>query len=336
MTVDMSVRYLGLELAHPVVPGASPLADDLDTVRRLEDAGAAAITLRSLFEEQLNEVQMTAHDFLDGFAEGHAEALSYFPGTADYVLGPDKYLEQIRRIREAVDVPVIASLNGVSLGGWLHHAKLIEQAGAHALELNLYTLSTDPRVTAAAIEAQELEVVRAVLDGISIPVAVKLSPYYSALPSFVRGLEQAGAHGVILFNRLYEADIDPEALELDRTLHLSEPSELLPRLRWLAILSARTELDLAVTGGVHDATGALKAIMAGATAVQMVSALLRHGPEHLTGVVAGLRAWLEEHEYDSVREACGCMNDARAPDTSPLTRANYIGMLQSWARSRQG
>jgi len=333
MTVDLKTRYLGLELDHPIMPGASPLADDLDTVRRLEDAGAAAITMRSLFEEQLNAVQIAFQDFVDGFGEGHAEAMGgYFPSTADYALGPDGYLEQLRRIRAAVRVPVIASLNGVSLGGWTHHARLIEQAGASALELNMYTLVTEPRVNAATVEARQLEVVRAVLDEVTIPVAVKLSPYYSALPSFVHALEEAGVAGVVLFNRLYEADIDPEALELDRKLQLSHPGELLPRLRWLAILSSRAEMSLTCSGGVHDAMGALKAIMAGATAVQMVSALLRHGPAHLTSVIDGLRQWLDEHEYAAIGEACGCMNDARAPDPSALTRANYISLLQSWRR----
>ncbi|MFW5921430.1 MAG: dihydroorotate dehydrogenase-like protein [Polyangiales bacterium] len=334
MTVDLRTRYLGLELPHPVMPGASPMVDDLDTVRRLEDAGAAAIVMHSLFEEQLTADQMAAHELYDAPGEGHAEALGYFPATADFALGPDAYLEQIRKIREAVDVPVIGSLNGVSMGGWTHHAQLIEDAGASALELNMYTLPSDPAIDARAMEAQQLEIVRAVHAEVRIPIAVKLSPFYSALPAFVRALEAEGVSGVVLFNRLYEPDIDPESLELDRTLHLSDPSELLVRLRWLAILSSRTELSLAASGGVHDAMGALRAIMAGASAVQMVSALLRHGPRQLANVVTELRTWLEEHEYESLRQATGSMNDARAPDPSAYERANYIHLLQSWHGAR--
>lgn len=334
MSVDLRTEYLGLKLAHPVMPGPSPLADDLDSVRRLEDAGAAAITLRSLFEEQMTAAQLAFNDFLYGCCHGHAESMGgYFPATADFVLGPDRYLEHLQRVRASVNVPVIASLNGVSLGGWIEHASLIEQAGAHALELNMYTLVTEPRMSASAVEARQLEVVHAVLDKVDIPVAVKLTPYYSSLPSFVHRLEEAGAAGVILFNRLYEADIDCEQLELDRTLRLSHEGELLPRLRWLAILSSRTRLSLTCSGGVHEREGALKAIMAGATGVQMVSALLRHGPERLTAVVDGLREWLDVHGYASIDQARGCMNDERAPDPSAFTRANYISLLQSWRRS---
>lgn len=333
MTADLSTRYLGLDLAHPIVPGASPLADDLDTVRRLEDAGAPAIVMRSLFEEQLVAEQVAAHTLLDAPGEAHAEAVSYFPATADYVLGPDSYLDQIRRIREAVDLPVIGSLNGVSPGGWIRHARLIQDAGASALELNMYTLVSNPDIGAAAMEATQLDIVRAIRRELTIPLAVKLSPFYSALPSFVRALETAGADGVILFNRLYEPDIDVETLELDRRLALSHPSELLMRLRWLAILSSRSRLDLAASGGVHDWIGALKAVMAGATAVQMVSALLRHGPSRLTEVVDGLQRWLDQHEYHSLAQARASMNDAHAPDPSAFERANYIDLLQSWHRA---
>lgn len=327
MSFDMTTTYLGLQLSHPVMPGASPLADDLDTVRRLEDAGAAAICMRSLFEEQLTTQQMISHELFDAPSELNAEALSYFPSTADFALGPDAYLEQLARIRAAVDVPVIGSLNGVSLGGWIDHATLIEQAGASALELNMYNLAADPEVTAAELERRQVEVVRAVRRAVTIPVAVKLSPFYSALPSFVRALEAEGVAGVILFNRLYEPDIDPEQLELDRTLHLSTPSELLLRLRWLAILSSRTKLSLACSGGVHDTLGAIKAIMAGASAVQIVSALLRHGVDRLGQVVRELRAWFEEHEYTSLEEARASMDDAHAPNPSIYQRANYVQLL---------
>lgn len=327
MSFDMTTEYLGLALHNPVMPGASPLADDLDNVRRLEDAGAGAICMRSLFEEQLASQQMSAHEFFDSHGEGHAEALDYFPGTGDFVLGPDAYLEHISKVRDAVDVPVIASLNGVSLGGWIRYATLIEQAGAHALELNMYTLVSDPDRSAASIETEQLEIVRAILSKVSIPVAVKLSPFYSALPNFVRELERLGVAGVILFNRLYEPDIDPEELELERRLYLSTPGELLLRLRWLAILSSRTRVSLAASGGVHTSLGAIKAILAGATAVQMVSALLRNGVDQLAVVIKELGQWFDEHEYANIDEARGSMDDSRAPNPSAYERANYIQLL---------
>jgi dihydroorotate dehydrogenase (fumarate) len=335
VTVDLSTEYLGLRLTHPIMPGASPLVDDMDTVKRLEDAGAAAIVMHSLFEEQLLADQMAAHHLMDAPSEGHAEALGYFAPTADYALGPDAYLDQIRRIRAAVDVPVIGSLNGTTVGGWIEHARLIEQAGAQALELNMYQLPSDPDTDATAVEADQLEVVRAVCAKATIPVAVKLSPFYSALPAFVRALGAAGAAGVLVFNRLYEPDIDPETLELDRVLRLSTPDDLLLRLRWLAILSSRIEgMSLGCTGGVHGPVHALKALLAGAHGVQMVSALLQHGPGHLRSVVEGLRTWFDEHGYTSVAEARGSMNDARAPDPSAYERANYIHLLSSWHGTR--
>jgi dihydroorotate dehydrogenase (fumarate) len=335
VTVDLSTDYLGLRLAHPLMSGASPLVDDMDTVRSLEDAGAAAIVMHSLFEEQIVAEQMAAHHLLDSPAEGHAEALGYFPATADYALGPDAYLDQIRRIREAVDVPVVGSLNGTSVGGWIEHARLIEQAGAHALELNMFQLPANPHMDAAAVEGQQLEVVRAVCEAVQIPVAVKLSPFYSALPAFVHALRKAGAAGVLIFNRLYEPDIDPETLELDRVLRLSTPDDLLLRLRWLAILSPRAEgLSLGCTGGVHGPLHAVKAIMAGAHGVQMVSALLQKGPAHLRSVVDGLRTWFEEHDYASVEQARGSMDDSRAPDPSAYERANYIHLVAGWHRTR--
>lgn len=328
--MDLTTRYLGLTLANPIMPGASPLPGDLDTVKRLEDAGASAIVMNSLFEEQLALEQMAGHRLLDGHDEGYAEALSYFPTTSDYKLDSDAYLEQIRKIRAAVSVPVIGSLNGVSLGGWVNHARSIQEAGAHALELNMYELAADPSEDAAALEARQLRIVRAVLAGISIPVAVKLSPFYSALPSFVRALEEAGVGGVVLFNRLYQPDIDPENLELARTLHLSTSSELPMRLRWLAILSPHARLSLAASGGVHEPLDAVKALMAGATTVQLVSSLLRHGPGHLKIVLDGLRAWLEEHEYESAAQLRGSMNHARCPNPGAYERGNYVQLLQSW------
>lgn len=330
MAVDLSTTWLGLALKHPLMVGASPLVDNLDTVRALEDAGASALTMHSLFEEQLVAEQLAAHRHFDGPAESFAEAQSWFPATGDFKLGPDAYLEQIRKVKAAVKVPVIGSLNGSTPGGWIRYAKLIEQAGASALELNLYSLAADPSQDAHAVERQQLEVVREVKKAVKVPLAVKLSPFYSSLPSFVRQLEAEGVAGLVLFNRLYQPDIDVEALTLDRVLHLSDRSELLLRLRWLAILSPHTRLSLAASGGVHSQLDAVKALMAGAGSVQVVSELLTKGPARLEELVAGLGSWLAEHEYESVAQLVGSMNLARAPDPSGYERANYVKLLQSW------
>lgn len=326
----LATTWLGLSLEHPLVTGASPLVDDLDMVRRLEDAGAAAITMHSLFEEQLVLEQMAAHRYLDLQQDSDAEAGTWFPATSDFVLGPDQYLEQIRRIRAAVKVPVVGSLNGWSAGGWLEYARLIEQAGAHALELNLYFLPSDPARDANDFEANQLAIVKKVKQGVKIPVAVKLSPFYSSLPNFASRLEAEGVKGVVLFNRFYQADIDPEQLALQRILQLSDSSELLLRLRWLAILSAKTKLSLAASGGVHDTLDVVKALMAGAGTVQLVSELLRHGPSRLTAIRKGLSVWLDEHEYSSVSQLMGSMNLVKVPDASGYERANYIKLLQGW------
>ncbi len=330
MAADLKTKWLGLELAHPLITGASPMVDDLDVVRRLEDAGAAAITMHSLFEEQLVAEQLAAHRHIDGTANLSGEAQSWFPSTADFKLGPDAYLDQIRKVRAAVKVPVIGSVNGSTMGGWIRYARLIEQAGAHALELNLYALPADPAQDAAAIERQQLEIVREVRKSVKVPVAVKLSPFYSSLPAFVRALEAEGVAGLVLFNRLYQPDIDVEALQLDRVLQLSDRSELLLRLRWLAIVSPATKLSLACSGGVQEPADAVKALMAGAGTVQLVSELLRKGPSRLKELVQGLKAWLDEHEYDSVAQLTGSMNLKRAPDPSSYERANYVKLLQSW------
>ena len=329
MKLDLSTRYLGLELAHPLVAGAGPLTADLAQIRALEDAGAAAIVLRSLFEEQITGQQLSAARNLYGHAES-SEATSWFPDTDVFALGPQEYLEHVRKAREAVQVPVIASLNGTTSGGWVHYARLMQEAGASALELNLYDVPTDPDANAAAVEGRLLALVREVRAAISIPLAIKLSPFFSSLPAFVRQLEQAGVNGAVLFNRFYQPDINLEALELQRTLRLSDPSELLLRLRWLAVLSPQTKLSLAASGGVHGGRDALKALMAGAHSVQLVSALLQHGPGRLRIVLAELREWLEEHEYDSIATLRGSMNLARCPDPAHYERANYMALLNSW------
>jgi dihydroorotate dehydrogenase (fumarate) len=324
----LTTNYLGLSLAHPVVPGASPLADDIDTVLKLEDAGAPAIVMRSIFEEQIALEQMAAHRHLDAHVD--AEMSSAFPDTDVFALGLDAYLEQLRRIRARTQLKVIGSLNGVTPGGWLDYARKVEAAGAHALELNLYSIPSDPKRSAQELEEEQISTVREVVKAVKLPVAVKLSPYYSSLPHFVRGLEQAGAAGVVLFNRVYQADIDPLKLEAQRTLHLSTSDELLLRLRWLAILSPQTKLDLSASGGVHTVTDVVKAVMAGAHAVQAVSSLLKHGPSHLKSLVEGLKAFLEAQEYGSLAEMRGNMNRARSPNPQAYERSDYIHILQSW------
>lgn len=326
----LTTTWLGLTLEHPLMPGASPLVDHLDMVKRLEDAGASAITMHSLFEEQLVAEQMAAHTHMGQLENADAEASSWFPSTSDFVLGPDQYLEQIRRIKAAVKVPVIGSLNGSSPGGWLEYAKLIEQAGANALELNLYSLPSNPDRDSATIEAEQLEIVRAVKRAVKIPIGVKLSPFYSSLPNFAKRLEAEGVAGLVLFNRLYQPDIDPENFALLRVLHLSDPGELLMRLRWLAILSSTTHLQLAASGGVHDTLDAVKALMAGAHAVQIVSELLKRGPERIAQMKRALSNWLDEHEYDSLQQLIGNMNLKHVPDASGYERANYVKLLQGW------
>jgi dihydroorotate dehydrogenase (fumarate) len=326
--ISLATRYLGLELANPIVPGASPLADDIDEVLLLEDAGASAIVMRSIFEEQIDLEQMAAHRHMDGRAD--AESRGAFPDTDIFALGLDAYLDQLRRLRERTSLKVIGSLNGVTPGGWTAYARRIEAAGAHGLELNLYSIPADARLSARDLEEQQLATVREVTRAVGLPVAVKLSPYYSSLPHFVQALEDSGAKAVVLFNRFYQADIDPVRLEAARTLHLSTPDELLLRLRWLAIVSPQTRLELAASGGVHAPLDVVKAIMAGARAVQVVSSLLRHGPGHLRQLVDGLRAFLEQEEYPSLDAMRGNMNHARSPDPGAYERSDYMQLLSSW------
>lgn len=330
--MDLSTTYLGMPLPHPFMPGASPMADDLDTVKQLEEAGAAAIVMHSLFEEQVLQEQWAGLHHLDVHAESSAEARSYFPRPHDYALGPGQYLEQIARIKGAVRVPVIASLNGTTTGGWIAYARRIEEAGADALELNVYHVSTDPNETAEMVEARVLDILRAVKRTVTIPVAVKLSPFYSALAHLAAALDEAGADGLVLFNRFYQPDIDAGTLEIVPTLELSTSAELRQRLVWLPVLSHQVRASLAVTGGVHTALDAIKAVMAGAHAVQMVSALLLRGPRYLHTVRQQMEMWMEAHEYMSLRQMQGSMNLARCPDPAAFERGNYIRVLQGWTR----
>jgi len=328
--MNLRTTYLGLDLEHPLMPGASPLVDDLGTVRALEDAGASAIVMHSLFEEQLAGEQTSRTEFVEAFEHAHGEAASYFPDAGDYHLGPDRYLEQVRKIKETVGVPVIGSLNGTTAQGWLSYADLIQQAGADALELNFYYVATDPDESSTEIERRLVEIVKVVRGKVTIPLAVKLSPFFSSLPHLAKELVAAGADGLVLFNRFYQPDIDPEMLEAVPRLHYSTSDELLLRVRWLAILSGRIQCSLAATGGVHTSQDALKAVMAGAHAVQLVAALLKNGPSHLTQVRRELGHWLEECEYESLDQAHGSMSLERSPNPQAFERGNYVRALMSW------
>lgn len=326
--MDLSSNYMGLNLPHPIVAGAGPLADDLSVARQLEDAGVAMIVLHSLFEEQLAQEQL-AGESAEQHNESFAEALSYFPDPEQYDLGPDEYLRHLARVKQAVDVPVAASLNGVTPGGWLRYARLMAEAGADALELNVYMLATDPHETAQAIEDRTIEMVRQVTASVEIPVAVKLSPFYTSLPNIALRLVDAGARGLVIFNRFYQPDIDLENLEVMR-INLSGSGELLPRLRSVAILHGRIAASLAITGGVHTPEDAVKSVMVGADAVQMVSALLAQGPRHVTHIRDGLAHWLEENEYQSIHELRGSMSLLKSPNPAAYERANYMRLLHSY------
>jgi dihydroorotate dehydrogenase (fumarate) len=328
--MNLTTDYLGLTLPNPIVVGASPLSDDLDTVKRLEDAGAAAIVLRSLFEEQIVREEMAEFVHLDGHGESSAEAGSFFPSPHAFALGPHAYLEHLRRVKRAVRIPVIASLNGSSQGGWIEYAQLMAQADADALELNLYRISSDPDLDGASIERASVDTVKAVRESVTIPVAVKLSPFYTAFAHVARALDGAYADGLVLFNRFYQPDIDVEELAAVRSLHLSDSSELRLRLHWIAMLAGRVRASLAVTGGVHTALDVVKATMAGAHVTQMVSALLMRGPGHVRTVLQDLDRWLVEHEWESLAAMRGNMSFSKVPDPDAYERANYMLMLQTW------
>ncbi len=327
--MDLSIDYMGLKLANPIVAGASPLVDRLDAVRQLEDAGVGAIVMHSLFEEQIETERRMTFDHFDDTSSWNAEASTFMVAADGFKLGPEAYLDQIRKLKRAVEVPIIASLNGTTSGGWLTYATYIEEVGADALELNVYDVVTDPAETSERVEARLVQLLKLVKSTVKIPVAVKLSPFFTALPGLARRLEVAGAGALVIFNRFYQPDIDPERLEVVR-IALSSPAELLLRLRWLAVLSSQLSIPLAVTGGVHSGLDVIKAIMAGATTTQMVSALLHNGPRHVATVKDEVVRWMTEHEHDSIRAMCGSMNLARCPDPRAFERANYLKMLQSW------
>jgi dihydroorotate dehydrogenase (fumarate) len=319
-----------MKLPHPIMAGASPLSDELDMVRQLEDAGSATIVLRSLFEEQIVREQMAEMRYQDGTSESFGEATTYFPSAEMFVLGPDEYLNHLRRVKEAVNIPVIASLNGSTLGGWLSYGRLMEQGGADALELNVYHAVLDPQKSGAEIERDTVAMVHEVKRSVKIPLAVKLSAFFTSFAHFALELDREGADGLVMFNRFYDADIDVQELQVTRTLRLSDSSELLLRLRGVAALAPLVKGSLAVTGGVHSALDIVKSTMAGAHVTQMVSALLKNGPAYLRRVRGDLESWMEENEWSSLAEMRGNMSVDKAPNPKEYERANYMMMLQSW------
>ena len=327
---DLSTTYLGLQLTNPLVASASPLSKRVDTVQRLEEAGIAAVVMHSLFEEQIIRESHALDHYLSHGTETFAEALTYLPDVGTYSIGPELYLERIYRLKRAVQVPVIGSLNGVSSGGWIDYARMIEEAGADALELNIYYLPVDFDISSADLEDSYVALVRDIRKTINIPIAVKLSPYFTALPRFTQRLVQAGANGLVLFNRFYQPDIDLEELEVVPNLTLSTSNDLRLPLRWTALLSGRVEADFAVTGGVHTAEDVLKTMMVGANVAMMASALLMYGPLHVAEVLKSMEFWMEQHEYESLTQMRGSMRQAAVAEPGAFERANYMKVLGSY------
>jgi len=337
MTVDLRTRYLGLELRSPIVASASPLNGEPVTAALVERAGAAAIVLPSLFEEEILHDEIELNRSLEQGTEHFAEALDYFPAVDAFVGPADRYLAGLERIKAQSTVPVIASLNATTAGGWIRYARLMQDAGADALELNLYRVAADPRRTAAEMEAADLELIAAVRGSVTIPLAIKLSPYYSALSNFAAAARGAGADGFVLFNRFYQPDLDLDTLEVVPRLELSQPWEMRLPVRWIAILRPQLgpDVSLAASSGVHTGTDVVKGLMVGADVVMMTSALLRHGPEHVGTVEAELREWMTEREYASVEQLRGSASQATAENPSAFERANYMRTLRSWVAPRE-
>lgn len=328
---DLSTTYMGIRLKNPIVPSAGPLTRTLDGVRRLEDAGAAAVTLPSLFEEQIEMEAEQLARFMDAGMYINPEAPMPFVPLDEFRRGPKEYVEHIRKASQAVNIPVIASLNGISPGGWTGYARQFQEAGAAAIELNVYYIDTDPRLTGAEVEQRYLDVLRQVKDSVTIPVAVKIGPFFSALPHMAAELDAAGANGLVLFNRFYQPDLDIEALDVCPHLVLSQSDELRLPLRWVAILYGKIRASLALTTGVHTAHDALKALMAGADVANVCSVLLKGGPGKIGELLSGMATWMEEHEYASVGELKGTLSQKSSPDPAAFERANYMKVLQSYA-----
>jgi dihydroorotate dehydrogenase (fumarate) len=330
-TIDLSTNYLGLKLKNPLVASSSPMCEDVGNVRRMEDSGAAAVVLQSLFEEQITVDSDELDRFLTEGSELSAESVTHFPELTHRVMGPDAYLAHIAKCKQAVKIPVIASLNGSTQGGWLKFAKQIEQAGADALELNIYYIPVDPEVPGAVVEQQYVDLVKSVHEQVKIPVAVKLGPYFSSLANMAKKLDAAGANGLVLFNRFYQPDYDLESLEVVPNLILSNSHELLLRLHWVAVLYGTIKADLALTGGVHSAPDVVKSMMAGAKVAMMTSALLKRGITYLDTLITELLVWMGEHEYDSIHQMQGSMSRNAVPQPAAFERANYMKVLSSYA-----
>lgn len=328
--VDLRTTYLGMTLENPLVASSSPLTQKVDTIKRLEESGVAAVVMYSLFEEQILRESLKLDRDLSRGAESFAEAITYLPDYGQYTIGPDHYVENLSKVRKAVRCPVIGSLNGFSTGGWIDYAKMIEDAGADALELNMYYLATDPALTCTELEDQQITLVSDIRRRIRIPIAVKLSPFYTALPNFAGRLVEAGANGLVLFNRFYQPDIDLDKLEVVPNLVLSNSNEMRLPLRWIAILYGQVKADFALTSGIHTTQDMLKALMAGAKVAMMASELLQHGIERVPQVLAELQDWMAEHEYKSVQQMIGSMSQRAVADPAAFERANYMKVLSSY------
>jgi dihydroorotate dehydrogenase (fumarate) len=330
--MNITTKYLGLTLKSPLVASSGPLCKDVLNVRRLADAGVGAIVLHSLFEEQI-DAEANHLDRMLSYGIETAEATNYFPDMTSYNIGPEGYLEHIRRVKGLVEVPIIGSLNGVSLGGWLRYAKLIEEAGADALELNLYEIPSDPELPGSVVEQRYVDIVSDVRSQIRIPIAVKIGPYFSSIPDMARKLDEAGASALVIFNRFYQPDFDLEALDVIPSLHLSTPQELLLRLHWAAILFGNVKADIAITGGVHTAEDVVKCMMSGAKIAMSTSALLLNGIPYATRLLNDLQIWLEKHEYESIQQMQGSMSARRVLNPSAFERGNYMRVLGSYTLS---
>ncbi len=328
--MDLSTTYLGMELKNPLVAGASPLSRSLDSCRELEDAGAAAIVMYSLFQEQI-ENDAVAHDhYMDYGTDSFAEALSYMPHHLGFPRGPDEYIENLAKVKQAVDIPVIGSLNGASVGGWVEHARMMQDAGADGIELNVYLVAADVETSGRDIEQRHIDILEAVKKAVTIPVAVKLGPYFSAMAHFAQQLEDAGADGLVLFNRFYQPDIDLEELEIVSDLRFSAPHEMRLPLRWIAILDAHLDASLAATTGVYTSFDVLKMMMAGADVTMLCATLLRNGVPSIQFILEGMREWMEDHEYHSVKQMQGSMNQVTCPNPTAFERGNYMRELNTF------
>ncbi len=333
---DLTTSYMGMTLKHPVVPSASPISQSLDGIKRMEDAGASAIVMYSLFEEQIEGESHLLDHYLSYGSESFAEALDYFPEMDSYNIGPDSYLDLIQRAKAATSIPIIASLNGVSTGGWTEYALRMQEAGADGLELNIYYIPTDPAMSGADVEQMYLDVVREVKESVSIPVAVKVGPFFSSFANMANRFQQTGADALVIFNRFYQPDFDLERLEVAPNLALSTSSELRLPLRWIAILYGRVPIDFALTSGVHTVGDVLKGVMAGANVTMMTSELLRNGVERIEQIVNELTIWMEEREYVSIAQMQGSMSQKNVAEPAAFERANYMRVLQSWQQDPTG